>query len=169
MRSCAARVPGQCGRHTERENTDHPPYLRHRELEAQLGRDEHKVGLLAAPRREELLGVLDDDVHRVHVLLAEAKGVDVVPERLAERVLHVVLVAHLVRVRRREDERHVHVEVVGVLDRADNLEDLVLEIFTALLRLHKVVLPVFCYCGGMSGWLMGLKNIKNNNWGKLTW
>ena len=104
-----------------RQGTDHPPYLRHRELEAQLGRDEHKVGLLAAPRREELLGVLDDDVHRVHVLLAEAKGVDVVPERLAERVLHVVLVAHLVRVRRREDERHVHVEVVGVLDRADNL------------------------------------------------
>ena len=132
----------------KRQSTDHPPYLRHCELEAQLGRNEHKVGLLAAPRREELLGVLDDDVHRVHVLLAEAKGVDVVPERLAERVLHVVLVAHLVRVRRREDERHVHVEVVGVLDRADNLEDLVLEIFTALLRLHKVVLPVLLLLRG---------------------
>ena len=113
---------------------------RERHLEAHLRADEHKVGLVAAPLLDHRLGLLDDDVHRVHVLLHKAKAVNVVAQRLLQVVVEVVALAHRAQVARGVNQRHVHVEVVGVLDALHDLQDLVLEVLHALLGHHKVVL-----------------------------
>ena len=68
------------------------------------------------------------------------KGVNVVAERLVKVVVEVVPLAHGAEVARRINQRHVHVEVVGVLDALHDLQDLVAEVLHALLRHHKVVL-----------------------------
>ena len=112
----------------------------HRELEAKLARAEHKDGVDAAPAEDLRLGVLDDNVHGVHVLLHKAKVVLVVLQRLGQKVVDEVALADAREVARRGEECHVHVEVVCVLNALHDLLDLVLEVDHAGLAHHKVVL-----------------------------
>ena len=114
--------------------------LAHRELEAELAAAQQKVGLVAAPRLDHGLGLLDEDIHGVHVLLHKAKAVNVVAQRLLQVVVEVVALAHRAQVARGVNQRHVHVEVVGVLDALHDLQDLILKVLHALLGHHKVVL-----------------------------
>lgn len=81
-----------------------------------------------------------DDVHGVHVLLHKAKVVLVVLQRLGQELVDKVGLAHAREVARRGEQRHVHVEIVCVLDALHDLLDLVLKVDHARLAHHKVVL-----------------------------
>lgn len=56
-------------------------------------------------------------IEGICIFLKEAKGVDVVPDVLLHAgVVAVVLLPHVAEVARGLDQRHVHVEVIGVLE-----------------------------------------------------
>lgn len=115
----------------------------HLELEPELAVAEHEVRHGPAPGLEADLGLLDEDVERVLVLLHEAEEVDELAADLGRGLaLAKVLLALDLLVAGREDQGHVHVEVVGVLDAADELLELVLEVLAALRGHHEVVLEV---------------------------
>ena len=115
----------------------------HLELEPELAVAEQEVRHGPAPGLEADLGLLDEDVEGVLVLLHEAEQVDELAADLGRGLaLPKVLLAHGLLVARGEDERHVDVEVVGVLDAADELLELVLEVLAAVRRHHEVVLEV---------------------------
>eukprot|EP00960_Hanusia_phi_P040591 754549-Hanusia_phi.AAC.5 len=76
-------------------------------------------GWLRAPALEGVLGVLDQDVEGVGVLLHDAVAVDVLPDELVGGLLRgVVLFAQVRLVGGREEQGLVHVQVVGHLDGA---------------------------------------------------
>ena len=115
----------------------------HLELEPELAVAEHEVRHGPAPGLEADLGLLDEDVEGVLVLLHEAEEVDELAADLGGGLaLAKVLLALDLLVARGEDEGHVDVEVVGVLDAADELLELVLEVLAALRGHHEVVLEV---------------------------
>ena len=94
-----------------------------------------------APALEDGLGLLYEDVEGVDVLLDHAEEVAVLAAELARGLLGgVELLAHRLLVGRGEDEGHVDVEVVAVLDAADELVELVLEVLAARGGHHEVVL-----------------------------
>ena len=113
----------------------------HCELEGELGVAEEEIRLRPAPGLELRLGLLDEDVQRVLVLLDEPEEVHKLPAHLGRgAVLDKVALPDGLLVGRGEHEGHVHVEVVGVLDAAYELLQLIPEVLAALLRHHEVVL-----------------------------
>jgi hypothetical protein len=90
-------------------------------------------GGFAGPHGEVVLGILDEVVERFLVLLHKAKEVNVHAALLVQRLAAVpVLLVHVLLVRGGVDQRHVHVEVVGELDRANELHELAAEVLHAL-------------------------------------
>ena len=113
----------------------------HGHLERELRVAEQKVGHGAAPGAQDCLALLNQNVQGVYVFLHHAEEVGKLAADLRGRLVRgvVALLLGLV-VRRGQDEGHVHVEIVGVLDAADELIQLVLEVLPARGGHHEVVL-----------------------------
>lgn len=110
-------------------------------MEGELRIAEEEVGHGSAPRFELGLAFFDEDVEGVLVLLDEAEEVDEFAAHLGRGlVFDVVSLAHGLLVGRGEYEGDVNVEVVGVLDAAHELLELVAEVLSALFGHHEVVL-----------------------------
>ena len=107
----------------------------HGELPVELAVAHEEVGHGPAPGLEAELGLLDEQVEAVLVLLHEAEEVDELAADLGVGldVPEVLLALGLLEARG-DDERDVDVEVVGVLDAPDELLELVLEVLAALLK-----------------------------------
>ena len=87
------------------------------------------------------LGILNEEVEGVWCLLHNSEKVRVLPCCLCRGfALVVVLFAHVFLVARCLQQRDMHVEVVGELDGADELRELVLEVLAAGRGHHEVVL-----------------------------
>ena len=113
----------------------------HGELRGEVAVAEQEGRRLRAPGLEVVLGVLDENVEGVGDLLHDAEEVDVLAADLRGGLgLVLVLLVHVPLVRGRGEERDVHVEVVGELDRADELHELALEVLLARGGDHEVVL-----------------------------
>ena len=113
----------------------------HGELRGERAVAEEEAGRAGAPGLEIVLRVLDEDVERVGHLLHDAEEVDVLAADLGGGfVLVVVLLVHEALVAGGLEERNVHVEVVGELDGADELRELVLEVLAPRGGHHEVVL-----------------------------
>ena len=105
----------------------------HSKLKGELGVAEEEVWHRPAPAFELRLGFLDEDVEGVLILLYEAKKVYEFPAHLCWGfVLNVVALAHGFLVGRGEDKGDMDVQVVGLLDAAHELLELIAEILTAL-------------------------------------
>eukprot|EP00960_Hanusia_phi_P061530 764867-Hanusia_phi.AAC.7 len=130
-------------------------------LDGQRAVAHEEGGRLRAPALEGVLGVLDEDVERVGVLLHEAVAVDVLADELLGGLLRgVVLFVEVDLVGWREEERLVHVEVVGLLDGADELHELPLEVLPPVRGHHEVVLHLDGHTlphdvGGLVGFALG--------------
>ena len=108
-------------------------FRRHLELEAELAVGEEEVRHGPAPRAEADLGLLYEDVEGVRVLLHEAEEVDVLAADLGRALaVAVVLFALGLLVTGRDDQGDVHVKVIAVLDAADELFELILEVLAPL-------------------------------------
>ena len=116
-------------------------FRRHGQLLGERAVAEDEARCLRAPRLERVLGVLDQVVQGVGDLLHDAEQVHVLAADLRRGAeLVVVALVHVALVRRGLQERDVHVEVVGELDRADELRELVLKVLAPGGRDHEVVL-----------------------------
>ena len=114
---------------------------RHRKLRGELAVTQEERRRLRAPRLEVVLGILNKNIQRVGVLLHDTEEIGVLAARLRGRaLLVVVLLLDVALVARRLEERDVHVEVIGHLDRAHELGELVLEVLAAGRGHHEVVL-----------------------------
>ena len=106
---------------------------RHLELEAEIAVCEEEVRHGPTPRAEADLGLLDEDVEGVRVLLHEAEEVDVLAADLGRGLaVAVELLALGLLIARGDDQGDVHVKVVTVLDAANQLFKLILEVLTPL-------------------------------------
>ena len=113
----------------------------HGHLEGKLLVAEHEGGRRRAPEGEDRLGLLDEDVKSVGVLLQEAVQIDELTTHLGIGLVGgAVLLRPRLGVRRRCDEGDMDIEIVGVLNGANQLPELVLEVLTALGAHHEVVL-----------------------------
>jgi len=102
---------------------------RHLELEAELAVGEEEVRHGPAPRAEADFGLLYEDVEGVRVLLHEAEEVDVLAADLGRGLaVAVELLALGLLIARGDDQGDVHVKVVTVLDAANQLFELILEV-----------------------------------------
>ena len=77
----------------------------------------------------------------LHCACWEAKEVNVLADDLVVGLgRRVVLLSPLLGIRELRDQGNVHVKVVGVLDGANNLLQLVLEVLAALVAHHEVAI-----------------------------
>jgi len=113
----------------------------HGHLKGELLVAEHEGGRRRAPGGEDRLGLLDEDVKSIGILLQEAIEIDELAAHLGVGLVGAaVLFGPRLGVGRGRDEGDVDVEIVGVLDGADELLELVLEVLAALGAHHEVVL-----------------------------
>lgn len=113
----------------------------HLQLERELGIAEQERRLGRSPQPKLNLGLLDEDVQGVGILLHDAKEVHVLPAHLVRGLVGARVLFHvLLGVGRGLDQGDVHVEVVALLDAANQLLDLVLKVLHAFGRHHEVVL-----------------------------
>ena len=113
----------------------------HLQLERQLAVAEHERGLGRSPEPKLHLGLFDEDVQAVGVLLHHAEQIHILARQLLRGLVDAVELFHvLAMVRRGLQQRNVHVKVVRLLNGPHQLLHLVLEVAHALGAHHKVVL-----------------------------
>ena len=113
----------------------------HLQVEGELAIAHEEVRILCAPVLELFPGFLDQKIKRTRILLLHSKQGDVLPAELVRCfVCRLVSLHELLGVGTGLDQGHVNVKVVGHLDRADKLLDLVRKVGHPVRGHHEIVL-----------------------------